>query len=107
MYGGIWFDGRYYPLLRWFFRFAELGLIASVVFHAVNGLGGKSSTTSGRAARPHRKGILKGVQIAFWGIMIPTTLYVLYPLTQPPKHMEDIQDRYPGVGLDRANAVCR
>ena len=39
IYGGIWFDGNYYWPLRWAFRVAELGLIASVVFHAVNGVG--------------------------------------------------------------------
>ena len=90
VYGGIWFDGNYYPALRWLFRMGELGLIASVVFHAVNGVGiilydfWKKGTS-------HRREILKGVQIVFWVIMIPTTLYVLYPLTQPPAHMRDIQ----------------
>jgi succinate dehydrogenase hydrophobic anchor subunit len=88
MYGGVWFDGHYYGPLRWAFRFAELGLIASVVFHAVNGVGiilydFWSKGTS------QRKGILKGVQIVFLAIMIPTTLFVLYPLSQPPKHHVD------------------
>lgn len=90
VYGGIWFDGKYYAILRWAFRLGELGLIASVVFHAVNGLGVILYDFWHKGAL-HRKGILRGVQIAFWLIMIPTTLYVLYPLTQPPKHMEDIQ----------------
>lgn len=87
MYGGIWFDGQYYVLLRWFFRFSELGLIASVVFHAVNGLGVILYDFWSKGTS-HRKGILKGVQIVFAIIMIPTTFFVLYPLSQTPKHME-------------------
>jgi len=90
IYGGIWFDGNYYVLLRWFFRVAELGLIASVVFHAVNGLG-VILYDFWAGGTSHRKGILTGVQIAFWIIMIPTSLYVLYPLTQPPKHVESLE----------------
>ena len=90
LYGGIWFDGHYYVLLRWFFRVAELGLIASVVFHAVNGLGVILYDFWHRGTRRRRE-ILRGVQIAFWAIMIVTTPIVLYPLSQPPKHMEDIQ----------------
>ena len=89
MYGGIWFDDKYYVLLRWFFRVSELGLIASVVFHAVNGLG-VILYDFWMKGTSHRKGILKGVQIAFAVIMIPTSLFVLYPLTQPPKHMEAV-----------------
>ena len=38
-YGYAAFDGNYYWPLRWAFRVGELGLIASVVFHAVNGVG--------------------------------------------------------------------
>ncbi|WP_422930956.1 succinate dehydrogenase [Singulisphaera sp. PoT] len=37
IYGGV-FAGQYYWPLRWAFRIAELGLIASVLFHAVNGV---------------------------------------------------------------------
>jgi succinate dehydrogenase hydrophobic anchor subunit len=90
IYGGIWFDGKYYPPLRWGFRIAELGLIASVVFHAVNGVGVILYDFWTKGAL-HRKEILRGVQVVFWLIMIPTTVYVLYPLSQPPGHMQDIQ----------------
>jgi succinate dehydrogenase hydrophobic anchor subunit len=90
LYGGIWFDGKYYVVLRWFFRVAELGLIASVVFHAVNGLG-VILYDFWHKGTARRKEILRGVQIVFWTIMIPTSAIVIYPLSQPPKHMEDIQ----------------
>ena len=89
MYGGVWFNGRYYGPLRWAFRFAELGLIASVVFHAVNGVGIILYDFWVKGTI-QRKGILKGVQIVFLLIMIPTALFVLYPLSQPPKHHVDV-----------------
>ena len=88
IYGGIWFNGEYYAALRWGFRFAELGLIASVVFHAVNGVGVILYDFWNKGTA-NRKGILKGVQIVFWTIMIPTTFLVLYPLSQPPGHLAD------------------
>ncbi len=90
LYGGIWFDGKYYVALRWGFRVAELGLIASVVFHAVNGTGVILYDFWNRGTL-YRKEILRGVQWVFVLIMVPTTLFVLYPLTQPPGHMQDIQ----------------
>ncbi len=37
IYGGV-FDGIYFWPLRWAFRAAELGLIACVLFHAINGV---------------------------------------------------------------------
>ena len=90
LYGGIWFDGHYYALLRWFFRLSELGLIASVVFHAVNGIGVILYDFWHKGTR-RRGEILRGVQIVFWVIMIPTTYVVLKPLSQAPKHMEEVQ----------------
>ncbi|MDB5349356.1 MAG: succinate dehydrogenase/fumarate reductase, cytochrome b subunit [Planctomycetota bacterium] len=102
IYGGIWFDGNYYPALRWAFRFAELGLIASVVFHAVNGVG-VILYDFWRQGAHHRREILRGVQVVFWLIMIPTTVAVLYPLSRPPGHMQDIQTdiRPPAASVDR------
>ena len=84
IYGGIWFDGQYYWPLRWAFRVAELGLIASVVFHAVNGVGvilydlwpNGALYTSSRSAGRSRS--------IFWGIMLVTTPIVLYPLRKAP-----------------------
>ena len=91
MYGGIWFfDGKYYPILRWGFRLAELGLIASVVFHAVNGTGVILYDFWSKGTL-HRRSILRGVQIVFWLIMVPTTAAVLYPLSKPPQHQTDVQ----------------
>ena len=100
IYGGIWFNGRYYPPLRWAFRLGELGLIAAVVFHAVNGVGVilYDFWTKGTV---HRKEILRGVLVVFGMIMIPTTVAVLYPLSRPPGHMHDIQtDITPRATLD-------
>jgi succinate dehydrogenase / fumarate reductase, cytochrome b subunit len=83
LYGGIWFDGNYYWPLRWAFRVAELGLIASVVFHAINGVGVILYDFWPSGAL-HRKPILWTVQVAFWGIMLVTTPIVLYPLRKAP-----------------------
>lgn len=88
IYGGIWFDGNYYPALRWAFRFAELGLIASVVFHAVNGVG-IILYDFWRKGTLYRREILRAVQVVFWIIMIPTTYLVLKPLAGPPAHGPD------------------
>ena len=91
IYGGIWFDGNYYVALRWLFRVAELGLIASVVFHAVNGLG-VILYDFWRKGSLYRKEILRVVQIVFWIIMIPTTVKVLEPLTHAPDRVRDVQE---------------
>jgi succinate dehydrogenase hydrophobic anchor subunit len=102
VYGGIWFNGEYYAFIRWAFRFAELGLIASVVFHAVNGLGVILYDFWNKGTS-NRRGILRGVQIAFWAIMIPTTFLVLYPLSQPPGHLHDApSEPANSVGLNAA-----
>jgi succinate dehydrogenase / fumarate reductase cytochrome b subunit len=85
IYGGVWFDGQYYWPLRWAFRVSELGLIASVVFHAVNGVGIILYDFLEKGSL-YRRTILRGVQIIFWGIMIVTTPIVLYPLRKAPDH---------------------
>jgi succinate dehydrogenase / fumarate reductase, cytochrome b subunit len=87
LYGGVWFDGNYYWPLRWAFRLAELGLIASVVFHAVNGVGVILYDLWPNGSL-HRKPIMAGVQVVFWAIMLATTPVVLYPLRKAP----DVQD---------------
>lgn len=90
LYGGVWFDGKYYWPLRWAFRVGELGLIASVLFHAVNGCGVILYDFWSRGTL-YRRTILKVVQFVFWGLMIPATIAVLLPLRHPPEGMEDIQ----------------
>jgi succinate dehydrogenase / fumarate reductase cytochrome b subunit len=83
IYGGVWFDGNYYWPLRWAFRVAELGLIASVVFHAVNGVGVILYDFWPNGSL-YRKSILRTVQVVFWVIMLTATPVVLYPLRKAP-----------------------
>ena len=90
LYGGVWFNGRYYWPLRWAFRLGELGLIASVLFHAINGCGVILYDFWSRGTL-YRRTILKVVQFVFWGLMIPATIAVLLPLRNLPEGMEDIQ----------------
>jgi succinate dehydrogenase / fumarate reductase cytochrome b subunit len=85
IYGGIWFDGHYYWPLRWAFRIGELGLIASVVFHAVNGVGVILYDLWPKGTL-YRRPILWTIQLVFWGIMLITTPIVLYPLRKAPDH---------------------
>jgi succinate dehydrogenase / fumarate reductase cytochrome b subunit len=83
IYGGVWFNGQYYWPLRWAFRVAELGLIASVVFHAVNGVGVILYDLWPRGSL-YKKPITYGVQAIFWTIMLICTPIVLYPLLKAP-----------------------
>ena len=98
LYGGVWFDGQYYWPLRWAFRVAELGLIASVVFHAVNGVGVILYDFWPRGSL-YRKPILMGGPGVFWGIMLVTTPIVLYPLRKAPDRM--------APGASRPTGRCR
>jgi succinate dehydrogenase / fumarate reductase cytochrome b subunit len=84
IYGGV-FNGEYYWGLRWAFRLGELGLIACVLFHALNGVRivlldfwpGLST---------HQRGLLNAVLIAFVALMIPITIWVCLPLMEQPDH---------------------
>ena len=90
IYGGVvsglgaGIDGYYWPL-RWLFRIAELGLIASVLFHALNGLRIIAFDFWPRAV-DHQRGLFRAVMVGFWGIMIPVTIWVLLPLLHSPIH---------------------
>lgn len=84
IYGGT-FNGAYYWPLRWAFRVAELGLIASVVFHSVNGVRIVLWDFWPGAAR-YQKEIFWGVMIVFFGVMIPVTIWVLSALASAPAH---------------------
>lgn len=84
IYGGT-FNGAYYWPLRWAFRVAELGLIASVVFHAVNGVR-IILFDFWPAATLYQKQIFWAVMALFFGIMIPVTLSVLSHLLYAPVH---------------------
>jgi succinate dehydrogenase / fumarate reductase cytochrome b subunit len=85
MYGGV-VSGSYYWPVRWLFRVGELGLIASVVFHAANGVRIILFDFWPRAALYQRQ-LFWGVMVVFFGIMIPVTLWVLSALAQAPAHL--------------------
>ncbi len=84
IYGGV-FNGVYFAPLRFAFRFAELGLIACVLFHAVNGV---------RVVLfDFWPGSVDFQRQAFWAvlavfavIMVPVTFVVLGALLGPPLH---------------------
>lgn len=82
LYGGE-LSGHYYWPIRWAFRLGELGLIACVLFHAINGLRIVFLDFWPRAAESERKLIL-GVAIVFWVIMIPVAIWVVLPLARSP-----------------------
>lgn len=76
-------NGYYWPM-RWAFRLGELGLIACVLFHALNGLRIVLIDFVPGAVR-HQKKLFWAVLGAFWLLMIPCTVIVLLPLTEAPK----------------------
>ena len=90
IYGGIWFDGGYYWPLRWGFRLGELGLIAAVLFHSINGVGVCLYDLWTRGTL-YRRTIQQVVQVVFWTLMALATAAVLYPLRKPPEGMGDVQ----------------
>ncbi len=92
IYGGMvtglpvtWGLNGYYWPLRWGFRIAELGLIACVLFHAINGVRVVLIDFWPRAVSIQRQlvWIVLGVFIA---IMIPVTFIVIAALFSPPAH---------------------
>ncbi len=82
MYAGE-VGGIYYWPLRWAFRLGELGLIASVLFHAVNGVRIVLFDLWPGAAL-HPKTLYRAVVLVFLAIMIPVTVWVVLPLAKPP-----------------------
>jgi succinate dehydrogenase / fumarate reductase cytochrome b subunit len=75
----------YWWVLRWGFRFAELGLIACVLFHAINGVR-IILFDFWPGAVVHQKQIFAVVMGLFMAIMLPVTAWVFYSLWQPPAH---------------------
>lgn len=84
IYGGV-FAGTYYAILRWGFRFAELGLIACVLFHSVNGVR-IVLFDLWPASSEHQRLLFKVAMIVFVVIMLPVTWVVLSALAGPPGH---------------------
>jgi succinate dehydrogenase / fumarate reductase cytochrome b subunit len=77
-------NGYYWPL-RWAFRVGELGLIASVLFHSLNGLRIVAYDFWPRAAQYQHR-LLQLVTVLFFAIMIPVTIWVCLPLLEAPEH---------------------
>jgi succinate dehydrogenase / fumarate reductase cytochrome b subunit len=75
-------NGYYWPL-RWAFRLGELGLIACVLFHSVNGVRVILFDFWPGAAK-HQQKLFTVVMVVFWAIMIPVSVWVLMPLAGPP-----------------------
>jgi succinate dehydrogenase / fumarate reductase cytochrome b subunit len=84
MYGG-WVSGSYYWPLRWAFRLGELGLIASVLFHSVNGIRIVLFDFWPRAARYQRE-LFWAVVVVFAAVMIPVAVWVVMPLSHAPEY---------------------
>ncbi len=83
IYGGR-YDGTYYWPLRWAFRAGELGLIASVLFHSLNGVRIVLFDFWPGAAK-YQKELFNAVAVIFFGIMIPLTIWVVRPLMSEPE----------------------
>jgi len=73
----------YYWPLRWAFRLGELGLIACVVFHSVNGVRVALVDLWPRSTRFHRQ-MFQWVMIVFAILMAIAAYFVFVPLTQKP-----------------------
>lgn len=93
IYGGMvsglpdsWGLNGYYWMLRWGFRIAELGLIACVLFHSINGVRVVLFDLCPKAVGFQRQ-IFWAVIAVFIAIMIPVTVVVLMALASPPAHV--------------------
>jgi succinate dehydrogenase / fumarate reductase cytochrome b subunit len=84
LYGG-WISGNYYWPIRWGFRLGELGLIACVLFHSINGIRVALVDLWPRAALRQRE-MFRAVVVVFLGIMIPVVVWVVLPLRHPPEY---------------------
>jgi len=88
IYGGT-FAGAYYWPLRWLFRLSELGLIASVLFHALNGMR-IVLFDFWPSASNYQKPLYRVVQIVFWITMLFVTIWVIRPLFSVPQHAQSL-----------------
>ena len=79
-------DGKpiYVPLVRWAFRMSELGLIACVVFHAVNGVRVALVDLWPEGAA-HQKAMFRWVAVVFLVIMLVVSYFVFAPLLKAPE----------------------
>ncbi|GAC1335314.1 MAG: hypothetical protein NVSMB14_02660 [Isosphaeraceae bacterium] len=84
VYGGVFMGGYYWPL-RWGFRLSELGLIAAVLFHAINGTRIIILDFWSRG-NANRGFLLNVVGVIFLLIMIPVAAVVFSPLLKTSNH---------------------
>jgi succinate dehydrogenase / fumarate reductase cytochrome b subunit len=84
IYGGV-FAGTYYPWLRVGFRFAELALIACVLFHSVNGVRIVLFDFWPKSADYQRQAFWVALGV-FVLVMLPVTWVVLSALLGPAGH---------------------
>lgn len=75
----------YYWPLRWAFRLGELGLIACVVFHAINGIRIVLLDFWPRTFAQHQRQMFQWVMVAFLVIMLVVSYFVFVPLSQQPE----------------------
>ena len=75
----------YYWGVRWLFRLGELGLIASVVFHSLNGVRVALFDLWPGAVR-RQESMFRLVLALFLLIMVPVTIVVLMPLSKASQH---------------------
>jgi succinate dehydrogenase / fumarate reductase cytochrome b subunit len=99
MYGG-WVSGQYFWPVRWAFRIGELGLIACVLFHSINGLRIVLFDFWPRAVEYQHR-LFRLVMIVFWTIMILVALWVLRPLLSTPRKA---QEKHAAAQTSRATA---
>jgi len=91
IYGGrlSWITGSdgkplYVPALRWAFRLSEFGLIACVVFHAINGVRVALVDLWAEGAT-YQKAMFRIVGVVFLLIMLVTSYFVFVPLLKSPE----------------------
>jgi succinate dehydrogenase / fumarate reductase cytochrome b subunit len=90
IYGGV-IGGEYYWPLRWAFRLAELGLIATVLFHAVNGVRVILFDFWNDGCK-YQKESFRAVMLVFLALMIPAAIAVILPLASAPEHTVKIPE---------------
>lgn len=90
IYGGV-IGGTYYWPLRWAFRLAELGLIATVLFHAVNGVRVILFDFWNEGCK-YQKESFRAVMLVFLALMIPAAIAVILPLATEPEHITQIPE---------------
>jgi len=98
LYGG-WAGGHYYWPLRWAVRLGELGLIACVLFHSINGLRIVLFDFWPKAAQ-HQRLLFRLVMIIFWTIMILVAIWVVLPLARTPPGAAEPAPEAPAASLN-------